>query len=54
MPNLVKPNKKKSKPSLTSGRFTSPEEAGKAKNADLIAHVKKIGLKVVKANSSSK
>lgn len=54
MLNSVKSNKKDSQSPKTSGRFTSPEDAAKAKNAGLIAHVKKIGLKVIKANSSSK
>lgn len=31
----------------TSGHFTSPEEAAKAKNVGLIAHVKKIGFKII-------
>lgn len=54
MPNLVKSNKKLSQSPKTSGRFTSPEEAAKAKNVGLIAHVKKMGLKVIKTNSSSR
>ncbi len=53
MSNLVKSDKD-SKSIKTSGRFTTPEAAARAKNADLIAHVKKIGLKVIKADSSSK
>ncbi len=47
-------NKKKSQLPKTSGRFSSPKEAATAKNADLIAHIKKIGLKVIKTDSSSK
>lgn len=47
-------NKRQSNSLKTSGRFTTPQEAANAKSADLIAQVKKIGLKVIKENSSSK
>lgn len=53
MRNFTKSNKKKSSPK-TSGCYATPEEAAQAKTAELIAHVKKIGLKVIKTDSSSK
>ncbi len=47
-------NKKETQLRKISGRFSKPEAAAKAKNADLIAHVKKIGLKIIKTDSSFK
>ena len=50
MPHLTKSNKKNTETIKMSGRFASPEEAAKAKNADFISHIKKIGLQVTKKN----
>lgn len=54
MSHSTKPDKKVSQLPKTSGRFASPEEAALYKNAELIAHIKKIGLKIIKTDPSSK
>lgn len=51
MSNSIKSDKPSQSPK-TSGRFATPEKAAQEKNAPLIAHIKKIGLKVVKTDSS--
>lgn len=38
--------------SQTSGRFSTLEETALAKNKDLIAHIKKIGLQIKKVNTT--
>jgi len=52
MRQLIKSSDKKARLIKTPGRFASPEELAQAKNADLVAQIKKIGLKVIKTNSS--
>lgn len=53
MPNTIKSNKKRQEPKNT-GRFATLEEAVQAKNADLIAHIKKLGITAEKLRSDSK
>jgi hypothetical protein len=43
---------KKHESTKTTGRFATPEEAALAKNANLINHIKNLGLKVEKLMSS--
>ena len=47
-------NKELSTSPKTAGRFASPEEAARAKNVQLVAQIKKIGLKIIKTNLPSK
>lgn len=50
MSNPIK-SQKASKPVKSSGSFTKPEEAAIAKNAKLVDHIRKIGLKVIKKDT---
>lgn len=54
MSRSINSNKKLSTSPKKTGRFATPEEAARAKNAQLIAQLKKTGLKVIKINSPSK
>lgn len=45
-------SKKISTSPKTTGRFATPEEAAQAKNAGLINHIKKLGLKVERLTST--
>ncbi len=54
MSNSIKSDKTLPQSPKTSGRFATPEEAAQAKNAQLVAHIKKIGLKVIKTDAPSK
>ena len=47
MPHSLKSNKNPQKPKK-AGRFATPEEAARSKNAGLINHIKKLGLKADK------
>ena len=47
MSHTTKQDKKSSETPKTSRRFATPEEAADAKNAGLVTHLKKIGLKSI-------